>query len=99
MADDSPILFSLRDVAEIMVRQKNIHEGIWGIYVEFGMGAANVQGKRPEGDLFPAAIVPVVKLGLQRFQKPSSLTVDAAEVNPPRAKKAKKAKKAKRKAT
>jgi hypothetical protein len=44
------------------------------------LGAANV-GSEP-GDLLPSAIIPVKKIGLQRFGEPNNLTVDAAEVNP-----------------
>lgn len=40
-------------------------------------------GTDPEkGDLMPAAIVPILKLGIQRFEEESQLTVDASKVNP-----------------
>jgi hypothetical protein len=35
-----------------------------------------------DNTLTPAAIVPVLKIGIQRFPEPNSLTVDAARVNP-----------------
>jgi len=72
--------FTYQELAEILIKHKNIHEGLWGIYVEFGIGATNI-GQGPN-DMLPAAIVPIVKLGLQRFPEPNNLTVDAAKVNP-----------------
>ncbi len=72
--------FTHQELAEILIKHKNIHEGLWGLYVEFGIGAANI-GQGPN-DILPAAIVPIVKLGLQRFPEPNNLTVDAAKNNP-----------------
>jgi hypothetical protein len=82
MAEARQYIFSHKEVAEALVKQQGIHEGLWGIYIEFGIGAANI-GATPEGDnVVPAAIVPIQKMGIQRFDEPSNLTVDAAEVNP-----------------
>jgi hypothetical protein len=67
-------------VAEALIRYNNLHEGLWGLYIEFGLAAANM-GQGPE-DVLPTAIIPVKKIGLQRFQEANNLTVDAAEVNP-----------------
>jgi hypothetical protein len=72
--------FTHQELAEILIKHKNIHEGLWGIYVEFGIGATNIV--QSPNDMLPAAIVPIVKLGLQRFPEPNNLTVDAAKVNP-----------------
>ena len=63
------------------MKKQQLHEGIWGIYIEFAIAATNI-GADAEGSLLPAAIVPVQKIGLQRFDKESSLAVDAAKVNP-----------------
>ncbi|MDO8752829.1 MAG: hypothetical protein Q7J80_02955 [Anaerolineales bacterium] len=72
--------FTHQELAEILIKHKNIHEGLWGIYVEFGLGATNF-GQGPN-DILPAAIVPIIKLGLQKFTEPNNLTVDAAKINP-----------------
>ncbi|NOT58535.1 MAG: hypothetical protein HOP18_28400 [Deltaproteobacteria bacterium] len=58
-----------------------MHEGTWGIYVEFGIGATNI-GDQASGQTLPAAIVPIINLGLQKFAADNPLAVDAAEVNP-----------------
>jgi len=83
MPETKNITFSHKEVAEALIRYNNLHEGLWGLYVEFGLAGANV-GSGPGGDLNPAAIVPVIRIGLQRFEKPNNLTAEAAEVNPPK---------------
>jgi creatinine amidohydrolase/Fe(II)-dependent formamide hydrolase-like protein len=82
MAEADRFTFTYKEIAEALVKQQGIHEGLWGVYVEFGIGAANV-GTMPESnDVVPAAIVPVQKIGLQRFPEANNLTVDATVVNP-----------------
>jgi len=76
----SNISFSHKEVAEALVRKLDLHSGIWGLYIEFGIGAANIGGG-PD-DLNPAAIVPVLKIGLQKFRELNAISVDAAKVNP-----------------
>lgn len=82
MAEVKTYLFDYKEVAEALIKREGIHEGIWGIYMEFGITAANISSGPSEQTLVPAAIIPVLKLGIQRFDKPNSLTVDAAEINP-----------------
>ena len=80
MAEINMIAFSHKEVVTALIQQQKIHEGIWGLYVEFGIMAANV-GPKPE-DINPAAIVPIVKMGLQKFDQLTNISVDASEVNP-----------------
>ena len=85
MAETKQIVFTHREVAEAFIRYHGIHEGLWGLYVEFGLAAANINTTPPpNADIVPAAIVPILKLGIQRFDTPNSLTADAAKVNPVR---------------
>ncbi|MDP9474122.1 MAG: hypothetical protein M3R38_00185 [Actinomycetota bacterium] len=82
MAQAQQYIFTYKEIAEALVKDQNIHEGLWGIYIEFGIGAANIS-VTPEGtDVMPAAVVPLQKLGLQKFAEANNMTVDAAEVNP-----------------
>jgi hypothetical protein len=81
MPEPQNFLFNHAEIAEALVKQQDIHEGLWGIYIRFGIGAANI-GQDAEGKIMPAAIVPVLQIGIQRFPKPNNLTVDAAKVNP-----------------
>lgn len=80
MPEASQILFSFKEVAELLVKKQDIHEGIWGIYVKFGIGAANAGPT--ETEVKPTAIVPILELGLQKFDRESNIAVDASKVNP-----------------
>ena len=80
MAEPTRFTFKHQELAEILVKQQGIHEGVWGIYVRCALGAMNVGST--DADLQPAAIVPVVEIGIQTFEKENNLTVDAAKVNP-----------------
>ena len=84
MAEASQIMYKLAEVVEVLVKKEGIHQGHWGIAIKFGFGAINTPG--PQGtELLPSAIVPVMEIGLQKFDVPNGATVDAAEVNPARA--------------
>lgn len=80
MAEVTQYTFSHREVVEMLVKQQGLHEGIWGLYVRFGLGASNVGESAAQ--IQPAAIVPVVEIGLQKFDKETNISVDAAKVNP-----------------
>jgi len=72
--------FSHKEIVEMLIMKQGFHEGLWVMYVEFGLGALNAG---PSDDqLLPAAIISVMKIGLQKGEKENSLTVDAAKVNP-----------------
>ena len=82
MAEVTQYTFSYKEVIEALIKQQGIHEGIWSIRVEFGMGAINVNTEEGSKDITPAAIIAVKSIGLQAGTEINSLTVDAAEVNP-----------------
>ena len=80
MPEATQVVFKHKELAEILVKAQNIHEGIWGLFLRFGIGGSNVGPS--EDELQPAAIVPVLEIGLQKFEKETNLSVDAAKVNP-----------------
>jgi hypothetical protein len=82
MAEPTQFTFTYKEIVEAMLKKQDIHTGIWGLYVEFGLGASNVGAN--EQELKPAAIIPILKIGLQKFEKESNIAVDAAKVNPER---------------
>ena len=82
MPETNSITFTHKEIAEALIKTHDIHEGIWGIIIEFGIAGANVGQGPGDPNMMPAAIVPVLKIGIQRFTTPNNLTVDAAEVNP-----------------
>lgn len=82
---ESPILIDHNELAKLLVKQHGIHEGLWGLFIRFGLSAANVPFQPPDGSnmiLRPAAIVPLLEIGIQPFPERNDLCVDAAKVNP-----------------
>lgn len=80
MAEITTIILNYKEVVEAFIKQQNIHEGIWQLHVEFGLGAGNIQ--TGENQFSPAAIVPVSKLGIAKVDTEGPLAVDASKVNP-----------------
>ncbi len=82
MPEVQQFTFSYKEIATALIKQQGIHEGLWGLYVEFVITAGNVSTTPNSNDVLPAAIIPIQRLGLQRFDAENNLTVDAAVVNP-----------------
>lgn len=82
MPETKNYTFGYTELAEILVKKLDIHEGFWGLYIEFNFGAANINASPDAKSLAPAAIAAVKSIGIQRFDTPNNLTVDAAVVNP-----------------
>ena len=80
MPEATQIVFKHRELVEILIKSQGIHDGIWGLFLRFGLGASNVGAS--EAELQPAAIIPVLEIGLQKFEKETNISVDAAKVNP-----------------
>jgi hypothetical protein len=75
-------VFEHTELAEILIKQLGVHDGLWGVYIEFGFGAANVPTTPDAKTITPAGLNFVNKIGIQKFDTPNNLTVDAAHVNP-----------------
>lgn len=82
MAESKVIVFSYPELAEMLVKKQNIHEGHWGLFFKFGIQGANIPIGPTQDQILPSAVVPVLEVGIQQFDKANSLTVDAAKVNP-----------------
>lgn len=80
MPEPTNIAFSYHEVITALIKTAGIHEGIWGLFLRFGLSASNVG--ESETLFRPAAIIPVMEIGLQKFDKESNIAVDAAKVNP-----------------
>lgn len=78
MAHAQQYSFTFSEIAELLAQKAGVTEGHWGILVAFGISAANVGPN--DDELKPAAIVPVISIGLQEFEKPTNLTVDASKL-------------------
>lgn len=82
MPEQTEIMFTHKELLELMLKKQNIHEGIWMISIKFGMQATNF-GLAPDGsDVLPTAMIPIVGIGLHRADKTNNVAVDAAVVNP-----------------
>jgi hypothetical protein len=81
MQKQNQITYSYKELATALIKDSDIHEGLWGVYMQFGFSAANVPTSSPN-EIIPAAIVPVTGIGIQKFDAENNLTVDAAKVNP-----------------
>lgn len=82
MAEINQYVFDLKEVVEALLRKQDIREGIWGIYVEFGLVAANVNVGQPDEQFLPTALVPIKKIGIQRLEKETNLAFDASKLSP-----------------
>jgi len=94
MAEAEKYVFSYREIVTQLVKAQNIHEGIWALYLEFGIQGANIgmqivnegvpptQPEGPPTEVVPSAIIPVQKIGIARTPHLSNIAVDAAVVNP-----------------
>jgi len=80
MAESTQYLFSYKEVVTALLKQQGIHEGIWSLAISFGISAINA-GPNAE-QLSPAAIVPLLGVGIQKATEINNLSVDASVVNP-----------------
>lgn len=77
MAEQTQLVFKHKEVVEALIKKQGLTEGIWGIYIKFGIAAANIENQG-SAETHPAAIVPILEIGLQKFDKETNLSVDAS---------------------
>jgi hypothetical protein len=80
MGEPENITFEYKEIVQALVKHQGIHEGIWGLTIQFGLQVSNI--KVGEKELVPGLIIPLVKMGIQKLDKVTPLSVDAAKVNP-----------------
>jgi len=90
MAQSERMTFTFKEITELMVRKAGVKEGLWAISLKLGIQGVSI-GQTPD-ELVPAAIVPILEIGIERVDTPSRLSVDAAEVSAPLRARVKKAK-------
>ena len=77
--------FTHRELAELLIFAKGIHEGHWQIDVRFHANTKNVhyeEGKKGGPESCPGMLMTVLNIGLTRKKEATNRTVDAAKVNP-----------------
>jgi len=82
MPEPTEIMFSYREVVELLIKKQDLHEGIWSLNVKFGMKATNIGTSPESNDNIPTAMVGVLQIGLHRGDKENNLSVDASKINP-----------------
>jgi len=74
-----------KEVTLALIKHQDLHEGVWQLYIEFGIGAGNMPIAEENEDnlrVYPTAIVPVKTMGLMKVDKEGPLALDASKVNP-----------------
>ena len=75
--------FSLKELAEILVKHKGLHEGRYNLALQFRVGFGSIGPESPD-EVYPGAVIVLTRIGLAATPegKENIHTVDAAEVNP-----------------
>jgi hypothetical protein len=90
------LLFSHQDVLTELIRKKDIHSGRWALVFKLQLAASNVNALKEGADkavLTPAGMILIEHIGIYPTNDVNDLTLDAAEVNPPRRKSRRRSKK------
>jgi len=82
MGEIESYTFEFKELAEMLVKKSSIHSGIWTVIFQFGIAGGNVNTDPGGKEFHPAAIVPILKIILQKVNEENNLSVDAAKVNP-----------------
>lgn len=75
-------MFNHKQLVTALVKEAGLHEGIWMLAINMGFGMANMAPNGKDEDAMPTAMLPIMKVGIQRGNELNALSVDAAVVNP-----------------
>jgi hypothetical protein len=75
-----PEPLSLKDVAGLPVKHYGLHEGLWELALEVGVGVGQF-GNAPDM-MLPGATFGISRIGLVRAEKEGPKSVNAAVLNP-----------------
>jgi hypothetical protein len=78
MAEPELYTFTHKELVEVLIKSQNIREGIWQLYVNFGLKAANLGSS--DSDILPTAVIPILQIGLKKADKETNIGVDAAKL-------------------
>jgi hypothetical protein len=85
------ITFDFKKVVEWALKEKGIHEGIWGLYARFGLQVVNAPVQASEDaptHIKPTVVCPLLELGIQPYKEVNDLSVDAGTLQGRQSKKA-----------
>ena len=80
MAEERRITYTHSELAALMIKDRQLHEGLWMLQIQFGIAGVNAGPSNEQ--MNPTAIVPVLAIGLQSVDQLGPLVFDAAKVNP-----------------
>ncbi len=80
MAEITQTMYALKEMAELLIKHQELHEGFYELNIEFQMFVGSV-GPNQEAAL-PGAMMGVSRIGLTKVPMKTPHSVDAAEVNP-----------------
>lgn len=78
MPETTQMIYSHKELTELILRDRGITSGHWAIYIKFRLVGANVE--LDEGDLKPVAMTFVESIGVTRVEAPNPLSVDASKL-------------------
>ncbi len=71
--------YSMKELTETLIKKEGLTDGKWMLAVEFGIRATNIGPDN--NNLSPAAVIPIISIGLMKTVDDNNLTVDAATIN------------------
>jgi hypothetical protein len=82
MAEPTQFAFSWTELAELLIKKQDIHEGKWMVALEFQINIGLMGLSPPAGLPGVMAVCKSVQLAKAQEHSPQNLIVDAAVVNP-----------------
>jgi hypothetical protein len=79
MPEAKQIVYTHKELTELMLKDQGLRLGHWAIFVRFRLMGANM-GTEGRG-LKPAAITFVEEIGIQEVDQPNELSVDASKLS------------------
>lgn len=81
MPEPAKLMYGLKELAEILVKEQKLKKGHWCLSVQYGLGAGMVQGSyQAAAGTYPTALVPVLSVGIQEVDAPNDISVDASKL-------------------
>ena len=77
-----PVVYDLKELTALMLRDQGIRSGLWMLWTKWTFGATNIAPPedQPGGAVGPGAVAVLTEVGIQRVEEPGPLSVDASEI-------------------
>ena len=85
MSSSVEISMHIKDIVALIIKEKNITEGLYVPTMELSFGAGT--DNTPSGDIMPTVKIGIKSIGIQKVEDDDTdneLIVDAKEINPPK---------------